>query len=286
MKIGELTLVLRLGPLFGGFSLWMGFGLDAIRDSLEEWELGKRDGGGIKRGDDQDISLKDDALASCDLSGLYEEKILPVVKNQHLLLCTLLIGNALAVVLLDFLLGKRHSALLWQAELKTLVDMVGNEAGKGGELTHDETTTISGSLDMAKKIVKDAVSNEDLESFPNFYEVLGIITLEGIMDEPRQHVRPMLQVNWQKPTFGTYTVNLDGAFDCKNGAGLVLGTYTGRMEHMTDPFTVEAFSCLSSFGFCCRLRYHDLALIHILRWMGIMVADSVAKYGLCVSDVF
>ncbi|KAJ6290972.1 hypothetical protein OIU78_026663 [Salix suchowensis] len=26
-----------------------------------------------------------------------EEKILPIVKNQHLLLCTLLIGNALAM---------------------------------------------------------------------------------------------------------------------------------------------------------------------------------------------
>ncbi|TYI02167.1 hypothetical protein ES332_A11G252000v1 [Gossypium tomentosum] len=121
------------------------------------------------------------------------EKILPIVKNQHLLLCTLLIGNALAMEalpifldsllsewcsilisvtlilafgeiipqavcsryglsvgaklsvlvrfivivlfrvaypiskLLDLLLGKRHSALLRRAELKTLVDMLGNE---------------------------------------------------------------------------------------------------------------------------------------------------------------
>ncbi|KAH9646798.1 DUF21 domain-containing protein [Citrus sinensis] len=121
------------------------------------------------------------------------EKILPIVKNQHLLLCTLLIGNAMAMEalpifldallpawasivisvtlilafgeiipqavcsryglsvgaklsvlvrlivivlfpiaypiskLLDWLLGKRHSALLRRAELKTLVDMHGNE---------------------------------------------------------------------------------------------------------------------------------------------------------------
>ncbi|KAJ0099124.1 hypothetical protein Patl1_20224 [Pistacia atlantica] len=151
-------------------------------------------------------------------------KILPIVKNQHLLLCTLLIGNALAMEalpifldallpawasilisvtlilafgeiipqsvcsrygltvgaklsvvvrlivivlfplsypiskLLDWLLGKRHSALLRRAELKTLVDMHGTEAGKGGELTHDETTIINGALDMTQKTVKDAMT--------------------------------------------------------------------------------------------------------------------------------
>ncbi|KAH1082879.1 hypothetical protein J1N35_022640 [Gossypium stocksii] len=152
------------------------------------------------------------------------EKILPIVKDQHLLLCTLLIGNALAMEalpifldsllsewcsilisvtlilafgeiipqavcsryglsvgaklsvlvrfivivlfpvaypiskLLDLLLGKRHSALLRRAELKTLVDMLGNEAGKGGELTHHETTIISGALDMTQKTAKDAMT--------------------------------------------------------------------------------------------------------------------------------
>ncbi|XVF50886.1 hypothetical protein PTKIN_Ptkin04bG0139400 [Pterospermum kingtungense] len=152
------------------------------------------------------------------------EKILPIVKNQHLLLCTLLISNAIAMEalpifldsllsewcailisvtlilafgeiipqavcsryglsvgaklsilvrfivivlfpiaypiskLLDLLLGKRHSALLRRAELRTLVDMLGNEAGKGGELTHDETTIISGALDMTQKTVKDAMT--------------------------------------------------------------------------------------------------------------------------------
>jgi metal transporter CNNM len=152
------------------------------------------------------------------------EKILPLVKNQHLLLCTLLIGNALAMEalpifvdsllpawgailisvtlilafgeiipqavcsryglsigaklsflvrliiivffplsypiskLLDLLLGKRHSTLLGRAELKSLVYMHGNEAGKGGELTHDETTIISGALDMSQKSAKDAMT--------------------------------------------------------------------------------------------------------------------------------
>ncbi|KAJ0967849.1 hypothetical protein J5N97_024766 [Dioscorea zingiberensis] len=151
-------------------------------------------------------------------------KILPVVKNQHLLLCTLLIGNSLAMEalpifldalvpswgailisvtlilafgeiipqavcsryglsvgarmagvvrvlllvffpiaypiskLLDSLLGKGHFALLRRAELKTLVDMHGNEAGKGGELTHDETTIITGALDLTQKTAKDAMT--------------------------------------------------------------------------------------------------------------------------------
>ncbi|WCJ36728.1 hypothetical protein M5689_017909 [Euphorbia peplus] len=152
------------------------------------------------------------------------EKILPVVKNQHLLLCTLLIGNALAMEalpifidallpawgailisvtlilafgeiipqavcsryglsvgaklsflvhlivivlfplaypiskLLDWVLGKKHSALLRRAELRTLIDMHGNEAGKGGELTHNETTVITGALDMTQKTAKDAMT--------------------------------------------------------------------------------------------------------------------------------
>ncbi|KAM7491571.1 hypothetical protein LguiA_034492 [Lonicera macranthoides] len=143
-------------------------------------------------------------------------KILPIVKNQHLLLCTLLICNAMAMealpVFLDSVLSewsailisvtlilvfseiipqavcsryglsvgaklsvvvrllvilvfpiaypisKGHSALLRRAELKTFVGMHGNEAGKGGELTHDETTIISGALDLTQKTAKDAMT--------------------------------------------------------------------------------------------------------------------------------
>lgn len=153
------------------------------------------------------------------------EKILPLVKNQHLLLCTLLIYNAMAMEalpifldallpawasilisvtlilafgeiipqsvcsqyglsvgaklsvlvrllvilllpisfpiskLLDWLLGRGHSALLRRSELKTFVDLHANEAGKGGELTHDETTIIGGALDLTTKTAKDAMTH-------------------------------------------------------------------------------------------------------------------------------
>ncbi|XP_050367166.1 DUF21 domain-containing protein At2g14520 isoform X2 [Argentina anserina] len=154
----------------------------------------------------------------------HAEKILPVVRKQHLLLCTLLICNAAAMEalpifldglvtawgailisvtlillfgeiipqsictryglaigatvtpfvrvllwvcfpiaypiskLLDYLLGHGHVALFRRAELKTLVDMHGNEAGKGGELTHDETTIIAGALELSEKIASDAMT--------------------------------------------------------------------------------------------------------------------------------
>ncbi|XP_061336387.1 DUF21 domain-containing protein At2g14520-like isoform X2 [Gastrolobium bilobum] len=155
---------------------------------------------------------------------IHAEKILPVVRNQHLLLCTLLICNAASMEalpifldslvtawgailisvtlillfgeiipqsvcsryglaigatvapfvrvlvwicypvafpiskLLDFLLGHRHEALFRRAELKTLVNLHGNEAGKGGELTHDETTIIAGALELSDKTASDAMS--------------------------------------------------------------------------------------------------------------------------------
>lgn len=151
-------------------------------------------------------------------------KIIPLVNNQHLLLCTLLIGNSLAMEalpiflnalvpswvailisvtlilifseilpqavcshyglsvgakmagfvrvllcifyplaypiskLLDYLLGKGRYVLLRRSELKAYVDMHGNEAGKGGELTRDETTIICGALDLTQKRAKDAMT--------------------------------------------------------------------------------------------------------------------------------
>ncbi|GAA0143323.1 ion channel [Lithospermum erythrorhizon] len=152
------------------------------------------------------------------------EKILPVVRRQHLLLCTLLFSNAVAMEalpifldnlvpewsaillsvtlilffgeiipqsvctryglvigaavapmiqvlvwfwfpityplskLLDYLLEEGHISLFRRAELKTLVDMHGNEAGKGGELSRHETTIISGALDLTEKTAKDAMT--------------------------------------------------------------------------------------------------------------------------------
>ncbi|KAF8406169.1 hypothetical protein HHK36_008249 [Tetracentron sinense] len=60
--------------------------------------------------------------------------------------------------LLDYLLGNGHVSLFRRAELKTLVDFHGNEAGKGGELTHDETTIIAGALELTEKIAMDAMT--------------------------------------------------------------------------------------------------------------------------------
>ncbi|KAL2504094.1 DUF21 domain-containing protein [Abeliophyllum distichum] len=177
----------------------------------------------------------------------HASKILPVVKNQHLLLCTLLIGNSLAMEslpifldklvppwaavlmsvtlilvfgeilpqaictrygltvgatvapfvqlllwaffpiaypiskVLDWMLGKGHSALLRRAELKTFVDFHGNEAGKGGDLTHDETTIIAGALELTEKTAKDAMT-PILKAFSiDLDRTLNLETLNAIM---------------------------------------------------------------------------------------------------------
>ncbi|GLT47583.1 hypothetical protein SLA2020_212700 [Shorea laevis] len=188
-------------------------------------------------------------------------KILPVVKNQHLLLCTLLICNAAAMEalpifldslvtawgailisvtlillfgeiipqsvcsryglaigaavapivrvlvwicfpvafpiskLLDFLLGHRV-ALFRRAELKTLVNLHGNEAGKGGELTHDETTIIAGALELSEKTAKDVMTpisetfaidiNSNLDR-----ELMNLIMDEGHSRIPVYYEEPM-----------------------------------------------------------------------------------------------
>ncbi|CAI0401166.1 unnamed protein product [Linum tenue] len=153
------------------------------------------------------------------------ERILPVVRNQHLILCTLLICNAAAMEalpifldklvsalgavlisvtllllfgeiipqsvctryglaigatvapfvriliwicfpvaypiskILDCVLGNGHVALFRRAELKTLVNLHGNEVRwKGGELTHDETTIIAGALELTEKTASHAMT--------------------------------------------------------------------------------------------------------------------------------
>ncbi|KDP21491.1 hypothetical protein JCGZ_21962 [Jatropha curcas] len=59
--------------------------------------------------------------------------------------------------ILDAALG--HSdALFRRAQLKALVSIHGQEAGKGGELTHDETTIISGALDLTEKTAEEAMT--------------------------------------------------------------------------------------------------------------------------------
>ncbi|XP_061341334.1 putative DUF21 domain-containing protein At1g03270 isoform X2 [Gastrolobium bilobum] len=58
---------------------------------------------------------------------------------------------------LDVLLG-HNDALFRRAQLKALVSILNQEAGKGGELTHDETTIISGALDLTAKTAEEAMT--------------------------------------------------------------------------------------------------------------------------------
>ncbi|XP_057964916.1 DUF21 domain-containing protein At4g14240 [Malania oleifera] len=59
--------------------------------------------------------------------------------------------------LLDAALG-HYDALFRRAQLKVLVSIHGQEAGKGGELSHDETTIISGALDLTEKTAEEAMT--------------------------------------------------------------------------------------------------------------------------------
>ncbi|KAJ1404404.1 CNNM, transmembrane domain [Sesbania bispinosa] len=154
----------------------------------------------------------------------HAERIQPLVKNGHFVLCTLLLGKSLAMEalpifmdaiipawftilmsaplvtvfveilpqavcsrygltlgatmapviqlllliffpitypaskVLDWALGKEHSVLLRRSELKTFVDLHANEAGKGGELSHHETSIITGAMDLTQKTAKDAMT--------------------------------------------------------------------------------------------------------------------------------
>ncbi|URE26823.1 DUF21 domain-containing protein [Musa troglodytarum] len=60
--------------------------------------------------------------------------------------------------ILDCALGHNESALFRRAQLKALVSIHSQEAGKGGELTHDETTIISGALDLTEKTAEAAMT--------------------------------------------------------------------------------------------------------------------------------
>ncbi|XP_077233333.1 methyltransferase, putative (DUF21) isoform X2 [Tasmannia lanceolata] len=185
---------------------------------------------------------------------LHAAKIFPVVKNQHRLLCTLLIGNSLAMEslpifldkllppwaailisvtlilmfgeilpqaicsrygmtvgatlapfvrvllflffpvaypiskMLDWLLGKGHAVLLRRAELKTFVDFHGNEAGKGGDLTHDETTIIAGALELTEKTAKDAMTPISKAFSLDLDGILDEQTLNSIMTKGHSRV--------------------------------------------------------------------------------------------------
>ncbi|KAL1198204.1 DUF21 domain-containing protein [Cardamine amara subsp. amara] len=59
--------------------------------------------------------------------------------------------------MLDWALG-HNDPLFRRAQLKALVSIHGEAAGKGGELTHDETTIISGALDLTEKTAQEAMT--------------------------------------------------------------------------------------------------------------------------------
>ncbi|GER32345.1 hypothetical protein STAS_08407 [Striga asiatica] len=59
--------------------------------------------------------------------------------------------------ILDCALG-HNEVLFRRAQLKALVSIHSQEAGKGGELTHDETTIISGALDLTEKTAEEAMT--------------------------------------------------------------------------------------------------------------------------------
>ncbi|XP_016464231.1 DUF21 domain-containing protein At2g14520-like isoform X1 [Nicotiana tabacum] len=229
-------------------------------------------------------------------------KILPVVQNQHLLLCALLICNAAAMEalpifldslitawgailvsvtlillfgeiipqsvcsryglaigatmvpvvrvlvwicfpiaypiskLLDYLLGHRNSGLFRRAELKTLVHFHGNQAGKGGELTNDETTIIAGALELHDKTAGDAMTpisetfsidingklDRDLTNsilsnghsrIPVYYEqpknIIGLLLVKNLLTIHPADETPVKNVTIRKIPRVPYTMRLD-----------------------------------------------------------------------------
>ncbi|KAI4301282.1 hypothetical protein L6164_034575 [Bauhinia variegata] len=84
---------------------------------------------------------------------------------------------------LDAVLG-HDNVLFRRAQLKALVSIHSQEAGKGGELTHDETTIISGALDLTEKTAEEAMTpiestfSLDVDSKLN-WEAIGKILARG-----------------------------------------------------------------------------------------------------------
>ncbi|VVA89814.1 unnamed protein product [Arabis nemorensis] len=58
---------------------------------------------------------------------------------------------------LDAVIG-HNDTLFRRAQLKALVSIHSQEAGKGGELTHEETMIISGALDLSEKTAEEAMT--------------------------------------------------------------------------------------------------------------------------------
>jgi metal transporter CNNM len=82
---------------------------------------------------------------------------------------------------LDYLLGHSESALFRRAQLKALVSIHGKEAGRGGDLTHDETTIIQGALDMTEKTALDSMTPIESTFSLDIQSKLDWETLEKIL---------------------------------------------------------------------------------------------------------
>ncbi|KAK4745408.1 hypothetical protein SAY87_011720 [Trapa incisa] len=89
---------------------------------------------------------------------------------------------------LDWLLGRTHSALYRRVELKTLVDLHAHEAGMGGELTHQETIIIGGALGLTEKMAKDAMTPISETFSLDINSKLDMVTMGLIMNKGHSRI--------------------------------------------------------------------------------------------------
>ncbi|KAL6127659.1 hypothetical protein ACLB2K_071022 [Fragaria x ananassa] len=123
--------------------------------------------------------------------------ILPLVKNEHLLLCTLLIGKSLAMealpIFVDSILPV-WAAIIVSGTLVVAVtefikrSIVHPQAGKGGDLSHHETTIIGGALDLTQKTAEDAMTPISETFSLDINSKLDMNTLGSIMSRGHSRV--------------------------------------------------------------------------------------------------
>ncbi|KAI5444298.1 hypothetical protein KIW84_012797 [Lathyrus oleraceus] len=89
---------------------------------------------------------------------------------------------------LDWALGKEHSVLLRRSELKTFVDLHADQAGKGGELSHHETSIITGAMDLTQKTAIDAMTHISEIFSLDINSKLDIHTMTQIMSKGHSRV--------------------------------------------------------------------------------------------------
>ncbi|WJX66403.1 hypothetical protein P8452_50963 [Trifolium repens] len=124
--------------------------------------------------------------AVCSRYGLtFGAKLAPFT---HLLLLIFFPITYPASKLLDWALGKEHSVLLRRSELKTFVDLHADQAGKGGELSHHETSIITGAMDLTQKTAKDAMTHITETFSLDINSKLDMHTMTQIMSKGHSRV--------------------------------------------------------------------------------------------------